>query len=194
MWRFRRRSRRPGQRAAYHNRPSPLLAMSATRPAPPPAGTGASSDEQGGVPAVARAWPCRPSGAPSTLTSSHAASVPFFQICAADRLTPTSMAATRNGTPWAINSTNRCRANDFGRLPGPPGYDEWTTSTSKHGFTLHRSLETSPPPLYSPRDHPLSMFRLSSRWIWRFPIPGASPQSGSSPCLPDNRWWAGRAV
>ena len=47
--------------------------------------------------------------------------VPFFQICAADRLTPTSMAATRNGTPWAINSTNRCRANDFGRLPRTSG-------------------------------------------------------------------------
>jgi hypothetical protein len=33
--------------------------------------------------------------------------VPFFQICAADLLTPTSMAASRNGTPWASNSKNR---------------------------------------------------------------------------------------
>lgn len=31
------------------------------------------------------------------------------------------MAASRNDTPWASNSMNRCRANDFGRQPGPFG-------------------------------------------------------------------------
>lgn len=112
VWRFRRRSRRPGQRSAYHNR-SVTPAGHVSDP------TRSSSDRNRGE--LGRTGR-RSSGGTSLAVPSFGRNVvPFFQICAADRLTPTSMAATRNGTPWAINSTNRCRANDFGRLPRTSG-------------------------------------------------------------------------
>lgn len=148
VWRFRRRSRRPGQRSAYHNR-SVTPAGHVSDP------TRSSSDRNRGE--LGRTGR-RSSGGTSLAVPSFGRNVvPFFQICAADRLTPTSMAATRNGTPWAI-----CQLHE--PLPcqrlRPPTQDLRDTTSGQrvpqHGFTLHRSLETSPPPLNSPRDHPLN--------------------------------------
>lgn len=56
-----------------------------------------------------------------TVPSLRRTVVPFFQMFAADLLTPTSRAAADIDHPSASSSMNRLRASDFGLRPGPFG-------------------------------------------------------------------------